>query len=171
MTEFRHTSDADLLKAVLFNRSRLAASGCWEWTGPRRAGYGLLARNNRTTGAHRVAYEAYHGPIPNGMVVRHTCDNPSCINPDHLLVGTQADNAADRTARGRGHRLKGERVGTAKLTPMQVLEIKTSFDRSLSELATDFGIEKSNAALIRSGKSWRHLNVPPTLLMEAAHGR
>jgi hypothetical protein len=74
-------------------------NGCWEWTRKVCAkGYPLLGGVGRL---HRVVYRLVHGPIPLGMVIRHKCDNPKCLNPDHLLIGTQADNCADTKARGR----------------------------------------------------------------------
>ena len=158
MVEYKVVTDLDLLKYTLFNRTRLAENGCWEWVGySGSGGYGMIGRDGKNVRAHRVSYEAYKGEIPKGMVVRHTCDNPACINPDHLLLGTQKDNAADRTARGRGHKLKGSSVGTAKLTEAQALEIKSS-TLSLAELSEKYGVDKSNIWAIRSGKSWKHLN-------------
>jgi hypothetical protein len=80
-------------------------AGCWEWTGGKSDGYGQLCDEyGRKVRAHRYSYTIHHGPIPSGRVVRHTCDNPGCVNPSHLLLGTQLDNAADRDVRGRnGH--------------------------------------------------------------------
>ena len=156
MTPFVVVTDSDLLKAKLLNKARLTDAGCWEWAGTKRGGYGMLSHGNKTVSAHRVAYAAYHGPIPAGMVVRHTCDNPSCINPDHLCHGTQQDNVMDREARGRRD-VKGEQIGTAKLTEADVLAIKASTN-SASELAHEYGVHKTNIWAIRSGKSWRHLD-------------
>lgn len=158
MTKFQTVTDADLIKATLFNRSRLHEGGCWVWVRGQRAKYGLFAIKGKTYGAHRVSYEAFKGSIPRGMVVRHACDNPSCINPDHLSLGTQADNVRDRTERGRGQKLKGEQIGTAKLTAAQVREIRASVSLSLREIADKYGIDKSNAWSIRAGKSWKHLS-------------
>lgn len=157
MTKFQTVTDTDLTKAILFNRSRLHESGCWVWARTKRAGYGLMQHGKRTTSAHRVSYEVFKGSIPRGMVVRHACDNPSCINPDHLSLGTQADNMRDRTARGRGHKLKGEQIGTSKLTVAQVREIKSSVGRSLAELAKQYGVDKSSIGFIRAGKAWKHV--------------
>lgn len=156
MTEFKVVTNLDLLKYTLFNRTRLAENGCWEWVGSLGSGgYGMISRGNKCCRAHRVSYEAYKGAIPKGMVVRHTCDNPSCINPDHLILGTQRDNVADREARGRRD-VKGEQIGTSKLTEKEVLEIKSSLE-SVSVLADRYGVDKSNIWLIRAGKSWKHL--------------
>lgn len=77
-------------------------TGCWNWQGSRRGfGYGALSLNGRTKSAHRVSYEVFTGPIPGGQVVRHKCDNPPCVNPGHLVLGSQADNTADMVERGR----------------------------------------------------------------------
>lgn len=86
---------------------RVSATGCWEWQGSlNRQGYGQVMittefRKARPFGVHRLSYEQYRGPIPAGMVVMHKCDNRKCLNPDHLTIGTQADNLADCRAKGR----------------------------------------------------------------------
>lgn len=162
MVKFVPTSDTDLLKATLFNRSRLSEDGCWVWIGSRNAhGYGLMSRKSKTHRAHRVSYEAYKGVIPETLVVRHMCDNPSCINPDHLIVGTQRENVMDRESRGRRD-VKGEQVGTAKLTEECILAILAS-EESGAELARRFSVSPSTISLIRLGKSWRHVRQAETL--------
>ena len=154
---FLIVTDADMLRYRLYNSARLDETGCWVWAGARDAhGYGMLSINNNTRRAHRVAYEAFCEEIPQGMVICHSCDNPSCINPAHLRVGTQADNVADREARGRRD-VKGAKIGTSKLTEAQALEIKAS-SAPTAELARYYGVDKSNIWAIRSGKSWKHLN-------------
>lgn len=76
---------------------------CWCWTASRLpSGYGRVRFEKKSTYAHRVAWILTHGPIPEGMVVCHHCDNPPCCNPKHLFVGTQADNVHDRDRKGRG---------------------------------------------------------------------
>jgi hypothetical protein len=99
--------------ADIFTRTEWVGD-CMEWVGGRSThGYGRVNLGSyRYTHAHRVAYEQAHGPIPNGMVVRHTCDNPPCINPRHLVLGTQVDNARDAVERGRIR--TGERSPAAK---------------------------------------------------------
>lgn len=78
-----------------------AGAGCWEWSGLRSArGYGRFGHDSRR--AHRIAWELTFGPVPDGLLVCHTCDNPPCIRPEHLFLGTDADNARDMVAKGRG---------------------------------------------------------------------
>ncbi len=78
-------------------------SGCWLWTGSERNddGYGELWVNGRMRRAHRIAFELYKSPIPNGMMVLHSCDTPLCVNPAHLFLGTNSDNIKDSYAKGR----------------------------------------------------------------------
>lgn len=84
------------------DRYTVTPSGCWEWNGARhRHGHGVVRINSKNHQAHRVAWEQVNGPVPAGKIVRHSCDNPPCVNPDHLLVGTQRDNIHDMIQRGR----------------------------------------------------------------------
>jgi hypothetical protein len=110
------------------------SSGCWEWTAVKnRDGYGRLRVNGRMVLAHRLAYTYFIGEIPEGMVLLHTCNNPGCVNPEHLRVGTQAENVAHCIASGR--RARGERYGFAKLTMEDVVLIRTaSLYRTKSQL-------------------------------------
>src|SRR6267378_450691 len=93
-------------------------ASCWLWTGANKPGrwpYGMLAGPGKTAKlAHRVSWELHHGAIPTGLNVLHKCDNPSCVRPDHLFLGTLADNTADMIAKGRG---KGGRPIGTKLSP------------------------------------------------------
>lgn len=156
MAEFQIISDSDLVKATLFNRSRLAENGCWEWQRGGRAGYGQMQYKKKTEGAHRVSYQVYHGTIPHGMVVRHMCDNPSCVNPDHLLIGTVADNVADREIRRRRQPRVGEEVGNSKLTTADVKYILSSSEKGCV-LARRFNVSDAHISRIRRGLVWPHL--------------
>lgn len=100
-------SDADYnakVRARLRASSVVSAAGCWEWTGfTNHKGYGSTNYRSRTNTAHRISWWAHRGPTPKGAHVCHTCDNPKCINPDHLYIGTPTQNERDKVARGRHH--------------------------------------------------------------------
>lgn len=126
-------------------------SGCWIWT---RGGtrYGSLRINKRKEQAHRVAWQIYKGEIPAGLWVLHTCDNPFCVNPGHLFLGTHKDNMRDmkNKRRGRGGR------GMARLTPEQVREIKLSSNTGAS-FAKKFGVCEATVSYIRTNQTWKHI--------------
>lgn len=90
----------------LWSRVSKLPSGCWEWQGYRMPfGYGQMGIGKRLVLTHRLAWELTNGPIPDGLVLRHSCDNPPCVNPGHLSLGTQQDNVNDMVQRNRGARL------------------------------------------------------------------
>ena len=124
---------------------------CWPWIGNKNGnGYGRF----RGTMAHRVAYELIHGPVPDGLIVRHRCDNKPCCNPRHLLTGTAQDNSND--AMERGQIARGERHGRTTLTAEDVSYIRQNPDGlTITALAARFGIAKATVSYIRSGRSWK----------------
>lgn len=133
---------------------------CWEWRGSKtQGGYGILY-HGRIVYAHRVSYELHNGPIPQGMMVRHTCDNPGCVNPQHLLLGDGNGklNAQDMVDRGRQHvvNLPGETNPSVKLTEGQVQDIRRS---TLPQrvLATQYGVSQSTIWRARR-THWRHVH-------------
>lgn len=147
--------------ATQLNRSViLAPSGCLEWTGARSPqGYGLVSMKTYwkygTRLAHRLAYYCAHGFFPpDGLIIRHTCDNPRCCNPAHLLEGTRADNMRDRDERGRTSR--GEKHWKAKLTEADVRTIRSSRETQAA-LARRFGVTILSIHNIRHRKTWRHV--------------
>lgn len=139
-----------------------AATGCWLWTAATKPnGYGILGKCDGTRDnqyAHRFAYEHFIGPIPPGLQVCHRCDVRNCVNPEHLFLGTQADNQADMVAKGRS--LRGERHNLARVTEPVVLEIRRLWDDEGAlqrELADRFGITKQQVSNIVRGHAWKHL--------------
>lgn len=135
--------------------------GCWEWTGAKtgHAGYGVIRANSKRMGAHRFSYQLAHGPIPPGYQVCHSCDNPGCVNPMHLWTGTNADNVADRDAKGRRVIVSGERASKAKLTEGQVKEIRRRIaaGQPLRYIAADYGVHHTTVLDIGKRRSWRDL--------------
>ena len=134
--------------------------GCWEWLGSRGHGYGWLGVGNRPRGAHRVAWEVNYGAIPAGLFVLHRCDNRGCVRPDHLFLGTPADNTADMMAKGRNgvnpDPLRGMRHSKAKLTDAKVRTIRASSDTHTA-LARRYGVTKQVISAVRKGTTWKHV--------------
>lgn len=135
---------------------------CWEWTGGRdRRGYGRFGvRDGVAKLAHRVAYELAVGPIPDGLHILHRCDNPACVNPDHLRAGTQIENIAEMDHRGRrvNAQPRGEDHPRAKLTVTDVAVIRewAPAGWSYADLAAAFGVSKGLIGRILRGEIWRH---------------
>lgn len=134
---------------------------CWLWTGARLPkGYGIFKINRRNVYAHRYSYGLHNGPIPDGLMVMHSCDNPPCVNPAHLTIGTAQDNLSDMAAKGRGvtaaTRARGERHASAKLTETDVLAIRSD-PRSQDAIASEYGVGQSAISRILLRKTWTHI--------------
>jgi hypothetical protein len=130
-------------------------NGCWERRAARSGvGYSQVRANGKQWLAHRFAWTHFNGPIPDGMFVCHRCDNRICVRPDHLFLGTNADNMRDKVEKGRV--TKGEEIGVAKLTESAVREIRASTE-SQKVLAERFGIHKSNVSRVRTRTTWEHV--------------
>jgi hypothetical protein len=129
---------------------------CWLWTAQRvgTMGYGRIWLNGRGVAAHRYSYERFVGPIPAGMQVLHKCDNPVCVRPDHLFLGTQLENMQDKIRKGRGADRRGERAGTAKLSTASVARMRAlrSEGWTTRRLAEEFGISRNHCWAITHGK-------------------
>lgn len=136
------------------------ADACWEWQGKRDRGYGHLGVNGRRTLAHRYSYELHVGPIDDGLFVCHRCDNPSCVNPAHLFLGTAQDNTADMDANGRRVIVRGEQSGSAVLTAQEALDIWRSEGRA-ADVGLRFGVSAGAVKSIRQGRSWAHVTGGP----------
>lgn len=139
--------------------------GCWIFEGCLNAkGYGdFCISGNEHRLAHRVSYEIFKGPIPKGAFVLHSCDIPSCVNPDHLRVGTQRDNMQDCIRRGRNG-TAGVKNEFSKLTDEAVKEIRAS-SASLSVLAAKFNVAISSISQVRNWKTWKHVKTDSPLGM------
>ncbi len=134
---------------------------CWLWTGAKTHGYGHLNRyrDGRQVHlrAHRVSWEEHYGAIPDGMCVCHRCDNPSCVRPDHLFLGTQDENLADMRGKGRGS--APPRVRRPRLTEEQAREIIAAKAGGLpiAPFHRKFGVARSTVYAVAYGVNWRHL--------------
>jgi hypothetical protein len=128
--------------------------GCWEWHGTINSrGYGFFDVGRQKRQAHRMAYEFAYGPIPPGMCICHRCDNSRCVRPDHLFLGTQADNVEDAVQKGRrkwGHKLTAEQV-------TEIREAVTSGRASRTDMARKHGVHQGTITKILSRQRWPHL--------------
>jgi len=163
------------LTEAIWARVDRSAAGCWEWQGNRDDdGYGRFHFQRRSYRAHRAAWESVHGPIPPGMLIRHVvCDNPPCVRPDHLALGVQADNVADRYSKGRTasgsangsytrpeRRRRGDQHGQAKLTESQVVEIRRMVadgESTMTEIAHAHGVSLTAISAIVRRRTWAHI--------------
>ena len=135
---------------------------CWEWTGSRNRGYGQLSRCHGCSmyKAHRLSYELFIGEIPAGLEVLHSCDNPPCVNPRHLFLGTQHDNMTDMAKKGRAH--GSQQVGVdnpaAKLDCEKAAAIRWLWGNgqveSMAELARSFGVSRRAVKFVLNGEHW-----------------
>jgi hypothetical protein len=129
---------------------------CWEWTGRKSyKGYGRMKIACKHIQAHRFSYELFIGKIPKGICVCHTCDNPPCVNPNHLFLGTNLDNVHDRDRKGR--KALGENNGKSKLKLEEVINIKAYLllGYSVASIARMFGFPHSTINAIKLGRSWK----------------
>ena len=134
-------------------------NGCWTWTaGCTRKGYGVFKLDGATEMAHRTSWMFEHGPIPDGLFVLHHCDNPPCVNPDHLRLGTHADNMRDRNEKGRAasNPQPGESHGRAKLTEADVLAIRAD-SRTHRAIAAEYGVSRRQISYVKNRKLWTHI--------------
>jgi hypothetical protein len=128
---------------------------CWEWNGAKtRFGYGMISFKKRAHLAHRISWSLVNGEIPFGMCVLHVCDNPSCVNPHHLFLGTQEDNVKDRDQKRRRLPPIGTFNGRAKLTEQNIVGILED-SRYQKVIAKDYGVGQSQIGRIKRGEAWK----------------
>lgn len=139
---------------------------CWTWTGGKdENGYGIIRQKGKNLRSHRVSMEIHLGQTSE-LCVLHHCDNPSCVNPDHLFWGTTLDNNQDRTRKGRGADRRGEKHPQAKLSESQVRTIKQRYlsgGITQEQLAREFGVKRRTVTNIVTGVRWQHLFQEPTI--------
>lgn len=138
-----------------------ADSGCLEWQAYRNTGgYGTFYKDGGIfILAHRWAYERVFGPVPEGQFVLHRCDNPRCVNPDHLWLGTKLDNARDRDQKGRRIALRGEQHGRSKLLAEQIIEIRGLGAGGMTSyrIAKLYRVDSKTVRDILTRKLWPHI--------------
>lgn len=130
--------------------------GCWFWTGATYPkGYGLFTFQGRTWRTNRFIWTVTFGAVPEGLFVCHRCDNPSCVKPDHLFLGTHQDNMADMTRKSR----RGKGSARGKLTPQTVRGIRTALKGTSTqhEIARQFGVNQSTIRDIKHRYTWKHV--------------
>ncbi|WP_221885021.1 HNH endonuclease signature motif containing protein [Variovorax sp. DXTD-1] len=154
MTTFQSTNDMTVEQRVAHYSKVDPNTGCVEWQGAKSHGYGVLGCGDKLVLAHRLSYSLRHGPVPADLVVRHRCDNPACVNVEHLEIGTHKDNADDKVERGRS--LKGEHCPSAKLIAEQVASIRRD-TRTHRAIAAVYGVTHRCIGNIKSRATWAHI--------------
>lgn len=149
-------------------------AGCWIWLGYGRIGdsdkfigYGVIFTGTwkpdgtpLAIGAHRASWVLHYGPIPEGLYVMHKCDNPLCVRPDHLRLGTATENCQDKLRKGRANPPAGERCAMHKMTEPEVIEIRRLYSAggiSLKNLGLRFGLGQTSVMAIVHRKTWKHI--------------
>jgi hypothetical protein len=151
----------DLCKKKIINSIKTDANNCWIWQKSKhRQGYGNLGIGKKHILAHRLSWEVFKGPIPSGIKVCHHCDIPSCVNPDHLFLGTQKENVKDAIEKGKFKDRRsalGEKAGSSKLKEFQVAQIRKQYAEGTSrkELEKKFKVGSTCIQKIITGKTWK----------------
>lgn len=139
------------------------SKSCWEWQGRvGKLGYARIRRTDRSrVFVHRLSYEMHHGPVPEGLLVLHTCDNRRCVNPKHLYVGTHQDNTDDMFRRGRANKAQGERHGNAKLSDAEARRLVDMFragEATVAQLAVRYNLHPVHVDGVIKGRRRKHLH-------------
>lgn len=142
---------------AILKRYVLSPSGCWEWSLYRdKKGYGRMSEHMGEVLTHRISYLHHVGPIPNGLHVLHRCDNPCCINPNHLFLGTNLDNSNDKIAKGRARGAVGAKNCKAKLSEEDIVKIRND-PRSGSVIGREYGMSQPMISAIKRRVFWKHV--------------
>ncbi len=144
-------------EADFFKRLVIVDSGCIEWDGALdRNGYGIFYYANKNIFAHRFSFSLANGEIPKGLMVCHRCDNPKCVNADHLFLGSAYDNAIDCINKKRANKHKGESHHRAKLTEENIIFIRTSKMKQI-DMAKMFAVSQAAISFAKRGINWPHI--------------
>ena len=133
---------------------------CWEWIIVPKCEYGKFWSNGKHVYAHRFSWELVNGEIPDGLFVLHKCDNRSCVNPEHLFLGTCQDNTNDMINKGRMEHASGEKAGAAKLTENIVREIRIRYAKggvTLKSLSIEYSVSLSTIHFAITRKNWKYV--------------
>lgn len=149
------TGDLTLFEKLAYYSQPNTETGCLEWNGAKSHGYGAVWNGGKLVGAHKASWELHHKKsVPDGLFVCHTCDNPACILPAHLFIGSAKENSQDMVKKGRNRR--GEKSPSAKLTAMQVLAIRSDF-RAHRTIAPEYGVTHRCIGEIKTRALWAHI--------------
>ena len=141
-------------------KTKILPSGCHEWTGGRsKAGYGVISYLGKHDYVHRIVLRLTMGDLPKGLHVCHKCDNPSCVNPEQLFLGTNAENQWDKFRKNR-HARGTMFSRNSRLTEDAVAYIRSS-DETGRALAKKFGVSEGTLSAARNGHTWKHVHQPP----------
>jgi HNH endonuclease len=149
----------EIIEEKFYKNVRKNENGCWDWIGNTSAyNRGRMTIGGRKMYAYHISYELHIGPIPTGMQINHTCDNPNCVNPEHLYAGTQSDNTRDAIRRGRWVNNSTGRV-RSHLSPDDVRAIRQQCASvSMTEVGKRFGISYTQVRRIVTGKHWKDIS-------------
>ena len=148
--------ESDIVKKLIDRSEPIPMSGCWIWMGGTYTdGYGAVNFMGRTDRAHRVSYRVFKGAIPNELLVCHSCDQPLCVNPEHLFLGTYADNMADMRRKNRSPR--GSSMNNTLINDDIAMSIFIASGSNV-DIAKDFSVSKTTVWRIKAKKNWKHIH-------------
>lgn len=151
-------TDMPLVERIMQHSMPVPECGCWLWLKSTVKGYGQLTFQKKHLETHRASWIAFRGPIPSGMHVLHRCNTRACVNPDHLYLGTNLDNARDRVAAGtaRNKPMFGSDHPLAKMNEELAWQIKNA-EGTGKQISERFGVKLPTVQAIRSGRQWKHV--------------
>jgi DNA-binding XRE family transcriptional regulator len=133
------------LRQRIISKVKIDDRGCWNWTASKKDGYGQMWVKGKKWASHRFSYFLHHGEIPENLLVCHRCDNPACVNPDHLFAGTNSDNMRDKVTKGRS---------PTKLSKEDVIAIRAAKGATQLQLAEKYGVSGPTICRIRTRQDW-----------------